>query len=97
MTIYLSSRKLKLFEIFSVKQAKNKTWPGEKSLSTNTCCDVIAGTEVIFPQFVYYNFVLRVEASYVVYCSFSRPDAENNITPHLRHLAVKGRLHRTLS
>ena len=63
MTIYLSSRKLILFEIFSVKQAKNKIWPGEKSLSMNTGCDVIPGTEIIFTHFVYYNFVLRAEAS----------------------------------
>ena len=67
MTIYLSSSKFKLFEIFSVKQAKNKTWPEEKSLSTNTCCDVIPGTEVIFTHFVYYNFVLRTEASCILY------------------------------
>ena len=34
--------------------------------------------------------------SYVVYGSFSRPDAEYNITLHLRHLAVKGRLRRNV-
>ena len=63
MTIYLSSRTLILFEILGVKQAKNKIWPGEKSLSTNMGCDVIPGTEAIFTHFVYYNFVLRAEAS----------------------------------
>ena len=68
MSIYLSSRKLKPFEIFSVKLAKNNIFQNKAgSLSTNTGCDVIAGTEVIFTHIVYYNFVLRAEASCVLH------------------------------
>ena len=68
MSIYLSSRKLKdnyLLRYLVSNWPKTiflKTWPEEKSLSTNTGCDVIPGTEVIFTHFVYYNFVLRAEA-----------------------------------